>query len=318
MNIVDGLIVLIVALYMLRGWSRGFVVVFTDLAGLAVAFLLALRWYPQASQQIEAWTGLGSGLGHALAFLLVFLIVSLAYAIITGLMYRVIPPVVHDSVVNRALGLFPAALNGLLISALLLTILVAVPIVTPLSQDIEQSRLGPPLLDKAISAENWLRPVFGDAISETLNFLTVKPESNESLDLPFKVANPQPDPAAEEMMLQLVNQARQENGLPALEMDEPLREVARAHSLDMFPRGYFAHNTPEGLSPFDRMQQAGIRYLAAGENLALARTVQLAFRGLMNSPGHRANILNPSFRRVGMGVMNGGIYGLMVSQEFTN
>jgi uncharacterized protein YkwD len=86
----------------------------------------------------------------------------------------------------------------------------------------------------------------------------------------------------------------------------------------MFARGYFAHDTPEGVDPFQRMQQAGIVFGIAGENLALAPTLDMAHNGLMNSPGHRANILRPEFRKVGIGVLDGGIYGKMWVQEFTD
>ncbi|MBV9988254.1 MAG: hypothetical protein JO301_11270, partial [Chitinophagaceae bacterium] len=63
---------------------------------------------------------------------------------------------------------------------------------------------------------------------------------------------------------------------------------------------------------------AHIRYMAAGENLALARTPPMAHTGLMNSPGHRANILNRLYGRVGIGIIDGGRHGLMISQEFRN
>ena len=85
--------------------------------------------------------------------------------------------------------------------------------------------------------------------------------------------------------------------------------------MDMFARGYFAHDTPEGRDPFDRIRAGGVRFLTAGENLALARSVQIAHTGLMNSPGHRANILRPEFGRVGIGIMDGGMRGLMVTQN---
>jgi uncharacterized protein YkwD len=106
--------------------------------------------------------------------------------------------------------------------------------------------------------------------------------------------------------------------LRPLAPDPELTEVARQHSTDMFGRGYFAHDTPEGLSPFDRMRAADVRFLAAGEDLALAPTLPVAHTGLMNSPGHRENILRPQFGRVGIGIMDGGMRGLMISQEFRN
>jgi uncharacterized protein YkwD len=117
-------------------------------------------------------------------------------------------------------------------------------------------------------------------------------------------------------MLRLINQERLKEGLPALVWDEAAAKVARAHSVDMFKRGYFSHENPDGLSPFDRMEKAGITYSAAGENLAYAATVELAHAGLMRSPGHRANILEKDFGRVGIGVIDGGIYGKMFTQNF--
>ena len=79
---------------------------------------------------------------------------------------------------------------------------------------------------------------------------------------------------------------------------------------------FFGHDNPDGKDPFDRMKAANVRFMAAGENLALAQTVEIAHTNLMNSPGHRANILKPQFGRLGIGILDGGFYGLMISQEF--
>jgi uncharacterized protein YkwD len=92
--------------------------------------------------------------------------------------------------------------------------------------------------------------------------------------------------------------------------------VARAHSTDMFARGYFSHYAPDGASMDDRLRRHEVRYRIAGENLALARSLTMAHEGLMKSPGHRANILRPQFGRVGIGVLDGGRHGLMVTQNF--
>jgi uncharacterized protein YkwD len=119
-------------------------------------------------------------------------------------------------------------------------------------------------------------------------------------------------------MLEMVNRERASAGLKPLAPDPPMTEVARLHSADMFARGYFSHVTPEGRSPFDRINAASIAYRTAGENLALAPTLSIAHNGLMNSPGHRANILRPEFGRLGIGIMDGGRRGIMVTQNFRN
>ncbi len=84
----------------------------------------------------------------------------------------------------------------------------------------------------------------------------------------------------------------------------------------MFRNGYFSHDSPTTGSPFDRINAAGISYVVAGENLALAPTLSVAHEGLMDSPGHRANILEPSFGRAGIGAIRSPGRGTMYTQLF--
>jgi uncharacterized protein YkwD len=151
-----------------------------------------------------------------------------------------------------------------------------------------------------------------------MNSLMVDPHSNKKVPLGFTYEKAEIRPFLEIKMLEMVNEERVKEGLAPLKADPEMSRVARAHSRDMFVRGYFAHNSPDGKTPFDRMRAAGVKFSAAGENLALAQTLEIAHTNLMNSPGHRANILHPSFGRLGIGILDGGFYGLMVSQEFRN
>ena len=318
LNWVDLIVVLIVVLYLARGWYEGFLRVTLDLVGLALIFWVGWRFYPRLSGWLAGQWGIPEVYGRPLGFLLAGIVAASVFWIVAGLILGALPRQVHHSWLNRLLGLLPAALSGLLVAALVVTLVSVAPTDFPLASAVSTSALGGPLVAWTTEVEGRLRPVFGDAIAETLNFLTVRPETDAFLELPYRVADPMLGPTAEEEMLRLVNEERTRAGVPTLVMDERLRELARAHSRDMFQRGYFSHYTPDRLSPFDRMDQFGIRYLTAGENLALAPTTQAAMRGLMNSPGHRANILSPSFRRIGIGAMDGGLRGLMFSQEFTN
>jgi uncharacterized protein YkwD len=163
-----------------------------------------------------------------------------------------------------------------------------------------------------------LNSVFGGAVNETLAFLTVEPKSNELVNLNFKTTKYSVDEAAEQKMFDMVNKERVSQGLHPVEPWSKLTEVARAHCKDMVERGYFSHYTPEGLSPFDRMAKADIDFTFAGENLALAPNTELAMKGLMQSPGHRENILSADFNRLGVGVIDAGVYGEMFCQEFSD
>lgn len=107
----------------------------------------------------------------------------------------------------------------------------------------------------------------------------------------------------EYQMFDLTNAARVKNGLPVLEWDEMVKETARKHSIDMAVNNYFSHTNLNGQSPFDRMEEDNILFSTAGENLAYGQTSSVyAHAGLMNSLGHRENILKEEFKMLGVGV----------------
>ncbi len=151
-----------------------------------------------------------------------------------------------------------------------------------------------------------------------INFLTVESKSNETILLHFKTKDVSTDFTSEQAMFNMVNKERTSRGLKEVIFDEELANIGRKHCRDMFERGYFSHYTPEGFSPFDRIEEEGVIYNFAGENLAMSPNTDLAMQGLMNSPGHRVNILSADFGRLGVGIIDGGIYGEMFCQEFTN
>lgn len=104
-------------------------------------------------------------------------------------------------------------------------------------------------------------------------------------------------------VVQLVNKERAANGLKALTINTQLTKTATLKSEDMVKLNYFDHTSPTYGSPFDMMKQFGITYRAAGENIAKGQTTpEQVMQGWMNSPGHRANILNASFTQIGVGI----------------
>lgn len=107
----------------------------------------------------------------------------------------------------------------------------------------------------------------------------------------------------EYQLFDLTNAARVKNGLPSLSWEDRVKMTARGHSADMAKNQYFSHDNVDGLSPFDRLAQDKITYKAAGENIAAGQVSSIfAHEGLMNSLGHRENILNPHYNALGVGV----------------
>ena len=118
-------------------------------------------------------------------------------------------------------------------------------------------------------------------------------------------------------VLNLVNEQRANYGLPALNYSTELEAVAYSHSKDMAQNNYFSHTNLAGKSPFDRIKAAGISYRSAAENIAAGqKTPQEVVNAWMNSQGHRANILNSSVTKMGVGIYSGGSYGIYWTQLF--
>ena len=315
---VDVLLVLIVVLSIMNGWRRGFILGLLDLLCWIGSLLLGLRFYQPVARWLGSHMDWSEVWDQPLAFILVAVATGVIIHVLGYMLLRRLPRAIHERRGNRLLGIVPGFISGLITAAIIAPLLMALPLPDGLRNSTRESVVANRLATITQRIETTLTPIFGEAIRQTLNMLIVpsEPESGEAVNLPYKVDNPVPRSELEAQMLDLVNQERAKAGLAPLAPDPEFREVARRHSTDMFQRGYFAHATPEGRSPFDRMREAGYTFRTAGENLALAPTLTIAHTGLMNSPGHRANILQPQFGRVGIGIVDGGLRGLMVTQNF--
>lgn len=123
--------------------------------------------------------------------------------------------------------------------------------------------------------------------------------------------------AAEDQVITLVNNERAKRGLGKLTKNWQLARVARYKSQDMASKKYFSHNSPTYGSPFTMMQNFGIRFSAAGENIAMGqRTPQEVMNAWMNSPGHRSNILSPTYNQIGVGMAKNSAGVIYWTQEF--
>ncbi|MCM3610425.1 S-layer homology domain-containing protein [Planococcus sp. MERTA32b] len=118
-------------------------------------------------------------------------------------------------------------------------------------------------------------------------------------------------------VLNLVNKERAKVGAPALKAHKALQEAAILKSKDMADKNYFSHQSPTYGSPFDLIKSRGISYTAAGENIAAGqRSAEAVMSSWMDSPGHKANILNEDYTHLGVGIYKGGSYGIYHTQLF--
>ncbi|HDX7083245.1 TPA: sporulation protein [Clostridioides difficile] len=151
-----------------------------------------------------------------------------------------------------------------------------------------------------------------------------KPESNKPEDNNNSDSTNKPDDnnnsgstsenfsAYQKEVVDLVNVERAKAGLNPLTLDSSISSVATKKSQDMIDNNYFSHNSPTYGSPFDMLKKFGISYKTAGENIAMGqKTPKEVVNAWMNSEGHRKNIMNPNFSKIGVGVAQksgGSIY----------
>lgn len=124
-------------------------------------------------------------------------------------------------------------------------------------------------------------------------------------------------PADAATLLAALNATRSLQGLRPLVLDARLCAIAESHGIDMATRRYFDHMSPEGISPFERMDRAHYRYGYAGENLALDRNAAAAHRALLGSSEHRSNMLEPHYSRVGIAAVGSAIGEIFV-EDFSD
>lgn len=315
-NWVDFVILIVLLYYAFEGYSAGFIASILGLISFVASFIVGLKYYGVIGAVLVKTFSIPQSFSSAIGFF----VVSFLTEMIVGLVLRkfIGRKLINLNVTNRLLGIVPGIFSGLVILTFLLTLIITLPLSVFLKNSVLKSFIGRELVGRTQGFEKELNSIFGGAVNETLNFLTVTPKSSENVDLNFRISKFSLDRNAEATMLAMVNQERTKQEIAQVVFNEQLADVGRRHCEDMFRRGYFSHYTPEGLSPFDRMINVGITFNLAGENLALAPDVNLAMRGLMNSTGHKENILSPNFGKLGVGVIDGGIYGQMFCQEFTD
>jgi len=316
-NPVDAAVIVLVGVAAWFGYRAGFVATMYSLASWVLAVAAALAFAGPATALVEL-----AGTPRSLATTIAFVVtVVAAEALFSAAGYLAIRPIVALvrrsplSVADRLLGTVPAAIRSLVIVAVAILAIEALPVGSDAKAAVETSRTGRIVNAEIAAFQPQIESFTGQLGGSSLLVTRIGEDQTEKLDLPDGIERAE-DPVAERQLFDLVNEERAQRGLDALVWDVRLVPVARAHSQEMLTLKYFSHESPVSGSPFDRLKAAGIAYARAGENLAYAQSVSVAHRALMDSPGHRENILRPEFTRIGIGVINAGAYGRMFTQLF--
>lgn len=320
---IDFLLGLYFAGLFVRGWVRGFTREAMDLVGLVLGIALAFRFSGLVGDALAEWLGISPEFGRLAGGFAIFLLVGVGASIGSHYLQKVftLPGL---ALTHRLLGGGLALAWALFVAILMISLVVVIPLPPSVDEQIEASSVASTLTDPGAFPQRMFNTVAGDRVLEALLNLDrlvgrekVIIEEGETLAIP--AAEPgdlRADQKAAGEIFDLVNRARIEEGLDPLAWSEPLAGVGERHATEMYLNGYFSHTSPTTGTVTDRMAAAGIPYLIVGENLALAATAKTVHQGLMDSPGHRANIVGSGFTRSGIGVVKGPL-GLMVVQVFS-
>lgn len=156
-----------------------------------------------------------------------------------------------------------------------------------------------------VTNSNYVGMVRDDLISKSSNEQETPPSGNT----PTR-------PNTAQTAIELINEARVKNGLPRLETTDLLTATAQAKATDMVKNNYFSHQSPTYGSPFEMMQNAGISYKVAGENIAGNESVENAIASWLASEEHKTNLLSNAYNYVGIGVEKSDTYGYIIVAMF--
>lgn len=123
-------------------------------------------------------------------------------------------------------------------------------------------------------------------------------------------------PNTAETVLNLINEERKAQGITPLQIDDLLNSTAQAKATDMVKNNYFSHESPTYGSPFEMMQNAGITYRTAGENIAGNPSVENAVKSWLASESHKQNLLSNAYNYIGIGIEESPAYGYVIVAMF--
>lgn len=318
-NVVDLVFLFLIIIFVLS--SRGCIESLFELFSFLGSIIFSFSTYSFFGKIFIHNFTLPAGIANVVGFFIAWFISESILYVVTLILLSKFFENLRTKPLNKTLRFVPSCLHACVIYLFFISLIFALPVRGTVKEKILQSQTGPIFINLSQSLEMHVKSVFEGAISESLNFMTIKPKSSETIYLGFTVPMDKlyQDTESENNMLKLLNKERSDRHLRILLPDEDLRNIARNYAREMFMYGFFSHTSKvDSSTVVERAMKEGIIFEIIGENLAFAPDVYLAHQGLMNSEGHRANILSTKYAKIGIGVIDGGIYGKMFVQVFTD
>jgi uncharacterized protein YkwD len=318
LNWVDIITIVFLIFSVIEGWRLGFIHLSASFGAYVIAFVVSLSFHKQVGLFLvqlfgipRIWT---DSLGYIALITLSLIICTQLFVVLTE---KIVTGFIN-TVSDRITGVIISLVNACIILIFIFVAITAVPDAIILKEGVEGSKISHVILNIVQRFGGNSLTMLERSIKENVHFITIEPLSGESLPLTFTLQrwNLMDDAEDASQLFRLISEERAKVHLNPLMEDKELGIIALAHSRDMFERKYFSHRSPDGKTMKERLDEAHITFMQAAENLAFAPDVTTAHTGLMNSKLHRDAILDPSFTRVGIGVVDSGSVGIMVTELF--
>lgn len=317
---------LFVAFYLLinflSGLRKGFFSMLINLFSFMLALVLATYTYKYSADLLTANFSLNGSYSNVLGFFMNILILKLLIIFLIHSVFSGFVPKINNAFVNKIAGGLSSLIFAASIVFVVFSMILSFSLPYFMDSVIRSSLTGRIIESDPFSLNGKLKDIFGNILDTTINkleFLIIdEGEKDKAISLGFKTSEYRFDGKLEKEMLELVNNERRAKDLNDLVLDEKLRDVARNYGAEMLEKGYFSHTSEQGGKPVDRMKAGGVEFNFSGENLAFSKDVLFAHKGLMESPGHRKNILHPFFHRIGIGAVDAGPNGIVFVQNFAD
>ena len=320
-NWIDLVVIFYLLVHLIGGMRRGFFSILVSLVSFILALIIAFFTYGYSAFFLVENFSIDESYANVLGFFANIFIVKIIIFLVIYKALSGIASTITNSFLNRLAGGLVLFIYGLVIIFLIFSVTLSFSLPEFMNKQIRSSTVGEFVENDPLKLNNKFKNIFGDVLKTTIekfDFLTVEIGESEKVELNFKISDLKIDGQMEMDMLEMVNYERTLSGLDVLVVDEKAREVAREYGKNMFENGYFSHTDLDGNDHSCRMKEGGVEFMMSGENLALSQDLESAHEGLMDSPGHRKNILHPFFHRVGIGVIDGGEYGIIFVQNFAD
>jgi uncharacterized protein YkwD len=317
-NWIDWIIIVVLLYNVFRGWEEGLLFLGASFVSFALSLWLSVALNPAVSGFLTVKFGIAPSWSSVFSYIAIAIFFQMLISSLLKAGLARLPDKIMKSKFNNGLGAVVSALNGLILVIFVLLIILVLPIRGTIKKDIENSKIGGLFVNYAKQYGGPLQATIDQFGKVAAKFVTVDPKSKESItiDAAPKTTDMTINDVDERQMVEYVNEERNKVGAPRLTVDINMVTAARAHSRDMFTRRYFSHIAPDGKDPAQRLTDAGVKFIAMGENIAYAPDLKTAHLGLMDSPEHKKNILDPAFKRIGIGIISTDSFGSMYTQEF--